>query len=309
MHRIPSTSDSAFQRWAPFVLAVCAVMVASIAASQGRLAGSRPEVQASSDSRTIDLGELEPDAEARHTFTLTNTTASTLQILGVHTSCGCELAAVRVGEQIGPGKSLPIVYALSNRGGGLRRGTLTIDTSADDPNLKQIVYSLSATIPRQIWTEPETIEFHAGHNSVPPEPIRLVVFTADPALAASACRVSTSRQLASAEPVAAVADSSTGESGSQPGSEPGGEFGSAPGRLSFLVHLKENPPVGMTMDYLTLEFADRPEATLNVPVIAAVDTATSVLRVSPDPVTSSPAPIPVPASAPAAPLSLPKEIE
>jgi len=234
-------------------------MVASIAASQGRLAGSRPGVQASSDSRTIDLGELEPDAEARHTFTLTNTTASALEILGVHTSCGCELAAVRVGEQIGPGKSLPIVYALSNRGGGLRRGTLTIDTSADDPHLKQIVYSLSATIPRQIWTEPETIEFHAGHNSVPPEPIRLVVFTADPALAASACRVSTSRQLASAEPVAAVADSSTGESGSQPGSEPGGEPGRAlPGRLSFLVHLKENPPVGMTMDYLTLEFATGP---------------------------------------------------
>jgi len=305
MHRIPSSYDSAIQRWAPFVLAVCAVMVASIAASQQRLVGSRPEVQASSDSRTIDLGELEPDAEARHTFTLTNTTASTLEILGVHTSCGCELAAVRVGEQIGPGKSLPIVYALANRGGGLRRGTLTIDTSADDPNLKQIVYSLSATIPRQIWTEPETIEFHAGHNSVPPEPIRLVVFTADPALAASACRVSTSRQLASAEPVAHLAPDSTAESGSEPESEPG----SAPGRLSFLVHLKENPPVGMTMDYLTLEFADRPEATLNVPVIAAVDTATSVLMVSPDPAMSSPVLISLPTSAPTAPPAPPREIE
>ena len=281
-------------------------MVASIAASQKRLAGSRPEVQASSDSRSIDLGELEPDAEARHTFTLTNTTASTLEILGVHTSCGCELAAVRVGERIGPGKSLPISYVLSNRGGGLRRGTLTIDTSAEDPDLKQIVYSLSATIPRQIWTEPETIEFHAGHGSVAPEPIRLVVFTADPAIAASACRVSTSRQLASAERVAAVADSSTGESGSQPGSEPGR---APPGRLSFLIHLKENPPVGMTMDYLTLEFEDRPEATLNVPVIAAVDTAASVLMSSADPVTSSPAPISVPTSAPAAQLALPKEIE
>jgi hypothetical protein len=261
-------------------------------------------VQASSDSSSIDLGELEPDAEARHTFTLTNTTSSTLEILGVHTSCGCELAHVRVGEQIGPGKSLPIFYALSNRGGGLRRGTLTIDTSADDPDLKQIVYSLSATIPRQIWTEPETIEFHTGHGSVPPEPIRLVVFTADPALAASACRVSTSRQLASAEPLAAVTPS-TGESESEPGSEPG----SARGRLSFLVHLKENPPEGMTMDYLTLEFEDRPEATLNVPVIAAVDIAASVLMSSAEPVTSSPAPISLPTSAPAAPLSLPKEIE
>jgi hypothetical protein len=247
------------------------------------------------------LGELEPDAEARHTFTLTNTTASTLEILGVHTSCGCELAAVRIGEQIGPGKSLPIVYALSNRGGGLRKGTLTIDTSADDPNLKQIVYSLSATIPRQIWTEPETIEFRTGDGSVPPEPIRLMVFTTDPALALSACRVSTSRQLASAEPVAPVALSSPEESENEPGN--------APGRLSFLVHLKENPPVGMTMDYLALEFADRPEATLNVPVIAAVDTAASVLMVSPDPATSSPVLIPVPAPAPAAPLALPKEIE
>ncbi|MEI8340669.1 MAG: DUF1573 domain-containing protein, partial [Verrucomicrobiota bacterium] len=272
-----------------------------IAVSQGRLTGGRPVVQASSDSRTIDLGELEPDKEARHTFTLTNTTASTLEILGVHTSCGCELAAVRVGEQIGPGKSLPIVYALSNRGGGLRRGTLTIDTSADDPDLKQIVYSLSAAIPRQIWTDPETIEFHTGHGSVPPEPISLVVFTADPAIAASACRVSTSRQLASAEPVAPAMPPIGGESEKEPGSEPG--------RLSFLVRLKENPPVGMTMDYLTLEFEDRPEATLNVPVIAAVDTAASVLMSSPDSATSSPAPIPVPLSAPAAPLALPKEIE
>jgi hypothetical protein len=65
----------------------------------------------------------------------------------------------------------------------------------------------------------------------------------------------------------------------------------------------------MTMDYLRLEFADRPEATLNVPVIAAVDTAASVLMSSPDPATSSPVLIPVPAPAPAAPLSLPKEIE
>jgi len=272
-------------------------MVASLAASQGRLAGGRPVVQASSDSRTIDLGELEPDAEARHTFTLTNTTASTLEILAVRTSCGCELAAVRVGEQIGPGKSLPIFYALSNRGGGLRRGTLTIDTSADDPDLKQIVYSLSATIPRQIWTEPETIEFHTGHGSVPPEPIRLVVFTADPAIALSACRVSTSRQLASAEPVASGAFSSPGEAESGPGSGPD----SAPGRLSFLVHLKENPPAGMTMDYLTLEFEDRPEATLNVPVIAAVDTAASVLMSSPASGTSTPVP--------AAPTTPRKEIE
>jgi len=285
-------------------------MVASIAASQGRLAGGRPVVQASSDSRSIDLGEIEPDAEARHTFTLTNTTASTLEILGVHTSCGCELATVRVGERIGSGESLAISYALSNRGGGLRRGTLTIDTSADDPKLKQIVYSLSATIPRQIWTEPETIEFHTGHGSLPPEPISLVVFTADPAIALSACRGSTSRQLASAEPVAHLVPDSTGESGSQSESEPGGEPGRAlPGRLSFLVRLKENPPVGMTMDYLTLEFEDRPEATLNVPVIAAVDTAASVLMSSPDSATSSPAPIPVPTSAPAAPLSLPMEIE
>ena len=301
MHRLPGKSVSAFQRWAAFVLAVCAVMVASLAASQGRLAGGRPVVQASSDSRTIDLGEIEPDAEARHTFTLTNTPASTLEILGVHTSCGCELAAVRVGEQIGPGKSLPIVYALSNRGGGLRRGTLTIDTSAVDPDLKQIVYSLSATIPRLIWTEPETIEFHTGHGSVPPEPIRLVVFTADPAVAASACRVSTSRQLASAEPVASVAISSTDESESKPESEPD----SAPGRLSFLVHLKENPPVGLTMDYLTLEFERRPEATLTVPVIAAVDTAASVLMSSPASGMSSPVPFAVPAVK----QPLPKEIE
>ena len=90
MHRLPVKSVSAFQRWAAFV---------------------------SSDSRPIDLGKLEPVAEARHTFTLTNTTDSAIESLVVHTSFGCELAAVRVGEEIGPRNSLPIFYALSNRGG------------------------------------------------------------------------------------------------------------------------------------------------------------------------------------------------
>ena len=143
-------SKSAIPRWGISVLALFAAMVVGVAASQGRLPGGRPALQPPSDSRSIDLGELESDAEPRHTFTLTNTTDSALEIVGVHTSCGCEQAAVRVGERIGPGESLSIPYSLSNRGAGLRRGTLTIDTSANDPDLTQIVYSLSASIPRQI---------------------------------------------------------------------------------------------------------------------------------------------------------------
>jgi hypothetical protein len=279
----PIESKRAIPRWGISLVAVFAAMAVGVAASQGRLPGGRPALQPPSDSRSIDLGELEVDAEPRHTFTLTNTTDSAFEIVGVHTSCGCEQAAVRVGERIGPGESLPISYSLSNRGAGLRRGTLTIDTSAEDPDLKQIVYSLSATIPRQIWTEPDTIEFRTAHGSVPPQPVSLVVYTADPAVFSNGCRVSTSRQLASAEPIAA------------------GESETEPARLSFLVTLRDNPPPGMTMDYLTLEFEGRPEAMLHVPVIAAVDTAGSVLKASPVEATQSPAP--------AAALAAPEEME
>jgi len=275
MHWLPVKCVSAYQRWANCVLAVfgVAVMVASIAASTGRLDGGRPGVQAASGSRSIDLSHFEPDAEARHTFTLINTAASVIEILGVDTSWGCELAAVLVGDRIGPGTS-----ALSNRGGGLCRGTLTMDTSSGDPDLKQIVYSLPATIPLQIWTEPETIEFPTGHVSLPSEPIRLVFFTAAAVLAASRCHVSTSRQLADTEPVAPVVVS------------PGGELESEPGRLSFLAYLKDNRLAGRSMDCLTLEFEGRPEPPLNAPVIAAVNTAASGLMVSPAPTTSSHAP-------------------
>jgi hypothetical protein len=282
----PIESKRAIPRWGISFVAVFAAMAVGVAASQGRLPGGRPALQPPSDSRSIDLGELEVDAEPRHTFTLTNTTDSALEIVGVHTSCGCEQAAVRVGERIGPGESLPISYSLSNRGAGLRRGTLTIDTSSEDPDLKQIVYSLSATIPRQIWTEPDTIEFRTADGSVPPQPISLVVYSADPALFSNVCRVSTSRQLASAEPIAAA---SAVESENEPR------------RLSFLVTLRDNPPPGMTMDYLTLEFEGRPEAMLHVPVIAAVDTSVSVLKASPVEATQSPAP--------AAELTAPEEME
>ena len=279
----PIGSKSAIPRWGISLFAVFAALVVGVAASQGRLPGGRPTLHPPSDARTIDLGVLEADAEPRHTFTLTNTSDSALEIVGIHTSCGCEQAAVRVGERIGPGESLSIPYSLSNRGAGLRRGTLTIDTSSADPELKQIVYSLSATIPRQIWTEPDTIEFRTAHGSVPPEPISLVVYSADPALFSNVCRVSTSRQLASAEPIAA------------------GESETEPARLSFLVTLRDNPPPGMTMDYLTLEFEGRPEAMLHVPVIAAVDTSVSVLKASPVEATQSPAP--------AAELTAPEEME
>jgi hypothetical protein len=57
----------------------------------------------------------------------------------------------------------------------------------------------------------------------------------------------------------------------------------------------------MTMDYLTLEFEGRPEAMLHVPIIAAVDTAGSVLKACPTQATPSPAP--------AAAMTAPEEME
>ena len=150
MPRLALGSISAIPRWSIACFTFVMAMAGWIHGPQVRWHGGRPNTETPPASRSVDLGILEPGDDAHHTFTLSNTTASTVEILGVHTSCGCEQAAVRVGECIEPGESISIPYTLSRYGVGVRRGTLTIETSSDHPDLKRIVYTLSASIPRRI---------------------------------------------------------------------------------------------------------------------------------------------------------------
>jgi len=217
------------------------------------------------DQRDADLGIVEAEDVIRHTFRLTNSSAEAVQILAVHTSCGCESADVRVGRTISPGETLSIAYAMESRGAGLRRGTLTLETSSADPLIRNVRFTLTARVPRRIWSEPETLEFRVSPDGVAPRSAELVILAADPERVSGDCRTSTSRQLVSAEPV--------GDSIERIGNG----VRDAGYRRVFRVRLRDDPPPGMTMDYLAIEFEGFPGEVMNIPVVAAVDAAKSVL--------------------------------
>ena len=249
------------------VFATVAVLAAGCGMAVQRFTAS-PQTDRSSESldQTVDLGEVAVDADPKHVFHLVNTDDHSIEVLRVHSSCGCEKADVQVGRTIFPGESLAIPYSLARRGGGVRRGTLTIETSATSPNLRQVTFSLTGIVPRMVWSEPEAIEFCTADGSLPPEPVRLVVYARDPEMLRSGCPLTTSRQLVTIEPL------------------PAGSFPDGPGNAgrsvsrSFLVHLRHDPPVGMTMDYVSTQLGDTPEATLNIPVFSRVGVSSSVLN-------------------------------
>lgn len=252
------------------VIATAALLTAGCGVNRQRFAAS-PQSDQSTESldRTVDVGEVAVDADVTHVFHLVNTDDRSIEVLRVHSSCGCEKADVQVGQTILPGESLAIPYSLARRGGGVRRGTLTIETSATSPNLRQVSFSLIGTVPRQVWSEPEAIEFFTADGSLTPEPVRLVVYARDPKMLRSGCPLTTSRQLVTIDPVPHE---------SFPGG-PGHAEGSV--RRSFLVRLRHDPPIGMTMDYVSAEFGDSPETTLNIPVFSRVGASTSVLITNP----------------------------
>ncbi|MEN9664991.1 MAG: hypothetical protein RLZZ326_1354 [Planctomycetota bacterium] len=224
----------------------------------------------STDERDADLGVVETDSVIRHTFRLTNSSVEPMEIVGVHTSCGCESADVRIGQTLGPGETLLIPYAMEARGAGLRQGTLTLETSSTDPSLRSVRFTVTARVPRTIWSEPETVEFRVAPGDSAPPSMTLVVLAADPARLSGDCRVSTSRELVSAERI---------ERATFPVDR--ADRGAVDG-LAFRVCLRDNPPPGMTMDYLAIEFDGFPGEVLHVPVIAAIDRAKSVLADSRD---------------------------
>ena len=249
------------------VITFAALLTTGCGVTAQRFAASLQSDQSTESlDRTVDVGEVAVDADVTHVFHLVNTDDRSIEVLRVHSSCGCEKADVQVGQTILPGESLAIPYSLARRGGGVRRGTLTIETSATSPNLRQVSFSLLGTVPRQVWSEPEAIEFCTADGSLTPEPVRLVVYARDPKMLRSGCPLTTSRQLVTIEPLPAE---------SFPDG-PGNAGGSV--RRSFLVHLRHDPPVGMTMDYLSTQLGDTPETTLNIPVFSRVGASPSVLN-------------------------------
>lgn len=248
------------------VFATVAVLAAGCGMAVQRFTAS-PQTDRSSESldQTVDLGEVAVDADPKHVFHLVNTDDHSIEVLRVNSSCGCEKADVQVGRTILPGESLAIPYSLARRGGGMRRGTLTIETSATSPSLRQVSFSLTGIVPRKVWSEPESIEFCTADSSLTPEPVRLAVYARDPLMLRSGCRFTTSRELVTIEPVPDESfTDGTGHAGGW-------------AHHYFLLRLRPDPPVGMTMDYVTVQFSDSAETRLSIPVISRIVPSSSVL--------------------------------
>jgi hypothetical protein len=60
---------------------------------------------------------------------------------------------------------LEISFALPNDRSGPVGGLLTLRTDADSPELATIRLSLSATLPRRVWTEPSTLRLARGESA------------------------------------------------------------------------------------------------------------------------------------------------
>jgi hypothetical protein len=120
---------------------------------------------ASSSERSVDLGKLGPDSLPTHTFQITNTTARPIRITAVEKSCSCQEVGVREGDAIPAGGVLEISFALPNDRSGLVGGLLTLRTDAESPKLATIRLSLSATLPRRVWTEPSTLRLARGESA------------------------------------------------------------------------------------------------------------------------------------------------
>lgn len=107
-----------------------------------------------SSERSVDLGPLAADRAPTHTFRITNPSPRAIRIGSVEKSCGCQTVGVREGDTIPPGGSLDVSYALPADRPGPVGGLLTLRTDADSPELATIRLSLSATLPRRVWSEP-----------------------------------------------------------------------------------------------------------------------------------------------------------
>ena len=115
--------------------------------------------------RSVDLGKLGPDSLPTQTFHIVNTTARPIRITAVEKSCSCQEVGVREGDAIPAGGVLEISFALPNDRSGPVSGLLTLRTDAESPELATIRLSLSAILPRRVWTEPGTLRLARGESA------------------------------------------------------------------------------------------------------------------------------------------------
>jgi len=189
--------------------------------------------QASSAERSVDLGKLGAESLPTHTFHITNTSARPIRVTAVEKSCSCQEVGVREGDTIPAGGVLDISYSLPADRAGPVGGLLTLRTDADSPELATIGFSLSATLPRRVWSEPSTLRLARGESA------SLTIRSDVPGILATYRDCGTVRGHVEVEAVERV---------------PGADGMVESLRLS--VHLSPAAPAGLVSDYLSLRFDD-----------------------------------------------------
>lgn len=183
--------------------------------------------------RSVDLGKLGPDSLPTHTFQITNTTSRPIRITAVEKSCSCQEVGVREGDTIPAGGVLEISFALPNDRSGPVGGLLTLRTDAESPKLATIRLSLSATLPRRVWTEPSTLRLARGESA------SLMIRSDIPGILGTYRDCSTVRGHVEVEAVERV-----------PGADGAIES------LRLAVRLSPAAPAGLVSDYLSVRFED-----------------------------------------------------
>ena len=183
--------------------------------------------------RSVDLGKLGLDSLPTHTFQITNTTSRPIRVAAVEKSCSCQEVGVREGDTIPAGGVLDISFALPNDRSGPVGGLLTLRTDADSPEVAMICLSLSATLPRRVWTEPSTLRLARGESA------SLMIRSDIPGILGTYRDCSTVRRHVEVEAVERV---------------PGADGAVESLRLS--VRLSPAAPAGLVSDYLSVRFED-----------------------------------------------------
>ena len=140
---------------------------------------------------------------------------------------------MREGDTVPAGGVLEISYALPADRPGPVGGLLTLRTDADSPDLATIRLSLSATLPRRVWTEPSPLRLSRG------EPASLTIRSDVPGILKTYRDCSTVRGHVEVEAVERV---------------PGADGAVESLRLS--VRLSPAAPAGLVSDYLAVRFED-----------------------------------------------------
>jgi len=189
--------------------------------------------QASSSERSVDLGKLGAESLPTHTFHITNASARAIRVTAVEKSCSCQEVGVREGDAIPAGGVLDISYSLPADRAGPVGGLLTLRTDAESPELATIRLSLSATLPRRVWSEPSALRLSRGESA------SLTIRSDVPGILETYRDCSTVRGHVEVEAVERV---------------PGADGAVESLRLS--VRLSPVAPAGLVSDYLSLRFDD-----------------------------------------------------